>query len=161
MNAFRYCLLFFFQLAFSSGFGQNKIMLGYTHEDTLYIRRNPIIEFDKTTENSFVSYCLVKNYGNLPSIAKVDFLKGYNQCKTCQYKYNQKKYQERIYVIALNHSVNFLNMGKNKYMLSSYSTYYNNLYGSSGSLPWIKIPKIKALNRNVHINGRGAILISN
>jgi hypothetical protein len=149
MNIFRNSLLSFTLLSYISAYGQvEHPAVKYKRNDTLYLSGNPTLQLGKTKEKSFIKQCLIKNSVSGP-VTRFDFMKGYNECKSCQYKYNRNLYLERLYNIQLRHSTIF-NAGKNVYNLSSYSVYYNNLYSSYGSMPWIKLPTIKTLSSHHH-----------
>ncbi len=168
MNIFKTNLFSFTLLYCIACYGQVEHSgLKYKPNDTLYLHGNPTLQLGKTKEKSFIKQCLIKNSVSEP-VTRFDFMKGYNECKSCQYKYNRNLYLERLYNIQLRHSSNF-NAGKNVYNLSSYSVYYNNLYSSYGSIPWIKLPAIKILPSHhhqhrhpyLHFHQRRAALIIN
>jgi hypothetical protein len=165
MNILKNSLFSFMLLSYLPLHGQvGHKSLKYKITDTLYLQSNPSLQLGRAKEKSFINKCLVKNSSYTP-IARFDFLKGYNQCKSCQYKYNRNLYLERLYNIQLRHSTIF-NAGKNVYNLSSYSVYYNNLYSANGSIPWIKLPTIKIHHhphRHPYLNfhQRRAVLLIN
>ena len=149
MNIFKIILLSFILLSPIASYGQIEHSVSeYKRHDTLSLIGDPTLQLGKTKEESFTKRCLIKNSVSTP-VTRFDFMKGYNQCKSCQYKYNQNLYLERLYNIQLRHSTTF-SAGKNVYNLSSYSVYYTNLYSSYGSTPWIKLPTIKILPSHHH-----------